>query len=151
VLNGRAKSNKKLRIVRVLFAIVSHTHKTSVSKTQSRMDFVLELVAVERFATTSRTRPIAGLNKKVGYNSVENHPIIISCEGWVVNEPGIKLYQRSSMNGPSMESAKKLRHALGVSYSREVRALAMYQMQQNLDSGHLGPQFDLVDSDNQNG
>jgi len=110
--NRRTKSDEELRIVRIPLAIVSHAHKASVNKAQSGMDFILELISIERFAAPSCTRPIPGLNKEIGHDSMENHAVIISYKmGW----SRLRRRPRHFTNIPSIESAKKLRHALGVS------------------------------------
>jgi hypothetical protein len=83
IAGGRTKSDEELRIVRILLAIVSHAHKTSVNKAQSGVYFILELIAIKRFATPSCTRPIPGLNKEIRHDSMKNHAVIISYEmGW---------------------------------------------------------------------
>lgn len=47
---------------------------------QSRMDFVLEGIAIEGFASTTGSRPVSSLDKEVGYYSVEYHTIVVSYE-----------------------------------------------------------------------
>lgn len=64
------KSDDKLGVIRIFFAIVRHCNKTTMGEPQSRVNFIFERLSIERLSTSTSTSSVTGLNKKVRYNPV---------------------------------------------------------------------------------
>lgn len=78
-IGGRlTKSNEELGVVRVLLAVIGHSNQPSMHKSKSRMDFIFELVAIERLPTSPSSCPVSGLDQEVWNHSVENHIVIVA-------------------------------------------------------------------------